>query len=185
MANNHRLEVFSLLEDMIAGRNEFLSNNTIRALPFEHRPAIVARYMNNEASYIDLINRINTQYNQESQLREAARTLIAFTLPINPSFSEPVRVASTVEQLNNSIEDVTNISSNCPICQEAISSGGCRIRQCGHIYHRTCATSWFSMSVRCPVCRYDIREANPANQTSSGEAEMSSQSSDQLEGQDI
>ena len=169
-------DFLSLLEDMIHGRNAFLSNNVIRALPFDHRPTIIARYMNNEASYMELINRIYTHNMQESQLRDAARTLISFTMPIGGTFLDPVTVAPTRTQIANSIEDFPNATSNCAICQEAISAGGCRIRQCGHVYHRACVVSWFSLSVRCPVCRYDIREANPANQTSSDEAEMSSQS---------
>ena len=177
-------DVLSLLEDMINGRNTFLSNNVIRALPFDHRPTLVARYLNNEASYMELINRVYTNNIQESQLRNAARTLIAFTMPIGNGFSDPVTVAPTQTQINNSIEDFPNATSNCAICQEAISSGGCRIRQCGHVYHRACAVSWFSLSVRCPVCRYDIRQGNQANRTSSVEAGMSSQSSTQSEEQD-
>jgi hypothetical protein len=178
-------DIFTLLENMIEGRNRFLSNELVRAIPFGHRPTILARYMNNEASYMELINRIYTHNMQESQLRDAARTLISFTMPIGGTFLDPVTVAPTRTQIANSIEDFPNATSNCAICQEAISAGGCRIRQCGHVYHRACAVSWFSLSVRCPVCRYDIREANPANQTSSGEAGMSSQSSSQLEERDI
>lgn len=174
-------EVLSLLEDMIHGRNTFLSNDVIRALPFDHRPTIIARYMNNEASYMELINRVYTNNIQEA--RAAARTLITFTMPMGGSFLDPVTVAPTRAQIDNSIEDFPNATSNCAICQEAISAGGCRIRQCGHVYHRACAVSWFSLSVRCPVCRYDIREANPAAQTSSGGAGMSSPASDQSEEQ--
>lgn len=174
-------DVLSLLEDMIHGRNTFLSNDVIRALPFDHRPTIIARYMNNEASYMELINRVYTNNTQEA--RAAARTLIAFTMPVGGTFLDPVTVAPTRAQIASSIEDFPNATSNCAICQEAISAGGCRIRQCGHVYHRACALSWFSLSVRCPVCRYDIREANPVGQTSSGEAEMSSPASDQSEGQ--
>jgi len=178
-------DVLSLLEDMIHGRNTFLSNDVIRAFPFSSRYSLMDRYLNNEASYMDLITRVYINNIQESQARLAARTLISFTMPISASFLDPVTVAPTQAQITSSIEDFPNATSNCAICQEAISSGGCRIRQCGHVYHRACALSWFSLSVRCPVCRYDIRQANPVNQTSSAEAEMSSQESDQSEEQDI
>lgn len=177
--------VLSLLEVMIHGRNEFLSNNTLRALPFVHRPTMVARYLNNEAIYMDLINRVYTNNIQDAQAHAAARTLIAFTMPIGGTFLDPVTVAPTREQINRSIEEFSNATSNCAICQEVISTGGCRIRQCGHVYHRACAVNWFSVSVRCPVCRYDIREVNPVDQTSSAEAGMSSQESDQSEEQGI
>lgn len=181
---DHTLDVLSLIEDMIHGRNAFLTNNVIRALPFDHRPTVVARYLNNEASYMELINRIYINNTQESQLRDAARTLIAFTMPSAGTLLDPVTVAPSRAQIARSIEDFPNATSNCAICQEAISAGGCRIRQCGHVYHRACVVSWFSLSVRCPVCRYDIREENQANQTSSGEEEMSSQSLSQSEEQD-
>lgn len=183
MADDDVPDVLSLLEDMIHGRNTFLSNNVIRAFPFGHRPTIIARYLNNEASYMELINRIYTNNIQEAQTHAAARTLIAFTMPIGGNFLDPVTVAPTRAQISSSIEDFPNATSNCAICQEAISAGGCRIRQCGHVYHRACALSWFSLSVRCPVCRYDIREANPVAQTSSAEGEMSSPASDQSEEQ--
>lgn len=166
-------DVLSLLEVMIHGRNMFLSNNLIRALPFNQRPTIVARYLNNEALYMDLINRVYTNNNQEEHL--AARTLITFTIPQGSTFLDPVTIAPTQAQIVSSIEDFHDATTNCAICQEVISSGGCRIRQCGHVYHRACAVNWFSLSVRCPVCRYDIREANPVNQTSSAGAETSSQ----------
>jgi len=168
-------DVLTLLEAMIRGRNEFLSNDTIRAIPFSHRPTIIARYMNNEVPIMDILNRIYMNNIREAQA--AARTLITLSMPIGGSFLDPVTVRPTQAQIADSIEEFPNASSNCAICQEAISSGGCRIRQCGHVYHRACALSWFSLSVRCPVCRFDIREARQEGQTSSAEAGTSSQSS--------
>ena len=40
-----------------------------------------------------------------------------------------------------------------------------RIRSCGHVFHTQSIRNWFSNRVRCPVCRYDIREYNRPVQT--------------------
>ena len=165
--------ILSLLDDIVTGRNEFLSDNVIRSIPFAHRPNILTRYMNNESVYMDLISRIYINSIQPARL--AAQTLITLNMPMNSSFFEPVLVIPTPAQLIDSLEDINiNTQTSCAVCQEPITSGACRIRQCGHIYHRACVVSWFSLSVHCPVCRYDIREVNQEDQTSSDEEEMSS-----------
>ena len=132
--------------------------------------------MTNELVYLDMINRINTQ---QSLLQNAAATLITLTAPVPNNFFNPVTVTASQAQINASLEPYQTSNSNCAVCQEAISSGGCRIRQCGHVYHRTCIETWLSMSVRCPVCRHDIREVSPAVQTSSVSEQTSSQQEDQ------
>jgi hypothetical protein len=174
-------EVLSMISEMIQGRNQFLSNQTIRGIPFQHRPAVLSRYMNNEALYLEFINRV---YMNNIQTQSAATALITLTMA-NPSrnFMDPVTVTASQQQINSSLENFSNTTSSCAICQEAISSGACRIRQCGHVYHRACIVNWLSMSVRCPVCRHDIREAGQANQTSVDEEQTSSQQEDQLEEQ--
>jgi len=169
--------VLSLLEDMIAGRNEFFSNQTIRALPYSYRPSILARFMNNEALYIEFINRV---YMNSIQTRAAATALITLTMPnMVGNFLDPVTVTPSLNQINRSLEDTAATTSSCAICQESISSGACRIRQCGHVYHRACIVTWFSTSVRCPVCRYDIRIEGPVGQTFSVEEETPSPPEDQ------
>jgi len=60
-------------------------------------------------------------------------------------------------------------SSTCPICQDALTNNATRITHCNHAYHTTCLNSWFTMSVRCPVCRYDIRGGQEAETSSVAE----------------
>jgi len=153
-------EIVAILEELIEGRNSFLSSNTIRALPFHERGGVLARYMSNELVLVDTINRI---YSRRA-ITDAATTLLTFTIP--PSFMEPVAVVPTSVQVNASLEDQTSMTGNCAVCQDAISGAGCRIRQCGHSFHRGCIVSWFLMSVHCPVCRHDIREENLQSETS-------------------
>jgi hypothetical protein len=51
-------------------------------------------------------------------------------------------------------------SHTCPITLEPIQEGDevCRIRHCGHMFKRPAIEGWFLQNVRCPVCRYDIRD---------------------------
>ena len=167
-------DLLSMLEEMITGRNEFFSSTMIRNIPFQFRNAVMTRYMSTESLYLDLMNRIYT-----SNLRErlAATTLLTFRNVTDylPSFMDPVPVLASSTQINSSLEDCVPTHTSCAVCQETISSDACRIRQCQHSYHRSCIVNWFSMSVRCPVCRHDIREANPVVQTSAASAETSSQ----------
>jgi hypothetical protein len=34
----------------------------------------------------------------------------------------------------------------------------CQIRHCGHCFKEDAIRNWFRQKVRCPVCRYDIRD---------------------------
>ena len=49
-----------------------------------------------------------------------------------------------------------------------------RIKHCGHTFTPSSINSWFNTHVKCPICRYDIRESSPAadepiNNTSNSE----------------
>lgn len=162
------MDTLSIIERMLEGRNSFFSSEFIRALPFNSRANIISRYMSTELLYLETINRLHAQSTY------AATALLTLSLP-NSTFMSPVTVAPSRAQITSSLQDYPGTTSNCAICQDAISSGGCRIRQCGHVYHRSCIESWFSMSVRCPVCRHDIREEGQASQTSSASEQTSTQ----------
>ena len=167
----HIPDVLEMMEEMIMGRNNFFTDATLRTIPFHQRPLILARYMNTEALYLEFMNRV---YLNNIQHRAAATALVTLTIP--RTFMDPITVTASPLQISQSLEEFPTTTSNCAICQDLISSGGCRIRQCGHVYHRACISNWFSMSVRCPVCRHDIREGNQAAQTSADAYQTSSQS---------
>ena len=159
--------LLDILREMMEARTEFLSSETIRALNFSSRNTLVARFLNNEALVLETVNRIQTT----RLYGDFTQALLTVTLPganvnVPRNFSDPVPVIASTNQINAGLETIQTASSPCAICQEAISSGGARIRVCQHEYHRSCIVNWFSMSVRCPVCRHDIRETGPAAQTS-------------------
>lgn len=175
--NEDSPNVLNMLDLMIVGRNEFLSSDLMRRVPFSRRADLISRYMSNEILYLEMMNRFHAE---QTHLQNAAATLISLTMP-NSTFLNPVTVVASRAQIESSLQNYQNTTSNCAICQDAISSGGCRIRQCGHVYHRSCIENWLTMSVRCPVCRHDIREEGQAIQTSFAAEQTSVQSSNQSE----
>lgn len=84
------------------------------------------------------------------------------------SVYQDVVVRPSQNQINNAIEtivysnDLSLINSSCPITMEDFIIGEriCRIRHCRHSFRENAIQSWFQTNVRCPVCRYDIRESS-------------------------
>ena len=80
-------------------------------------------------------------------------------------FLRPVPVIPTQSQIRNATEiipfsSIQNPSNNrCPISLIQFESDDIvtRIRYCGHIYSGEDLNIWFGQNVRCPLCRYDIR----------------------------
>ena len=165
-------EILELLEQLIDGRNTFVER-TIGLLQHNQRSNTFLRFMANETTYLQLINQIMQRNNGSA--------VITFNIPSN--FNEPVAVTPTTEQINTALQTIPNSTSNCAICQDSISYDGVKIRHCGHDFHRSCISNWFQINVRCPVCRRDIRD--PVTQTPSASTQTSSQSSAQLEDNDI
>ena len=159
-------DVLEVLHELIRGRNQFLCDRTMRSVPFMYRSSLASRYMMNESRIMEIISQI---YTNNLNRRTVAQTLITLSFPetMPPGFMDAVAVIPTQNQIQESLENCPSTTSSCAVCQDAISSSACSIRQCGHVFHRSCIESWLSVSVYCPVCRYDIRQASPANQTSS------------------
>jgi hypothetical protein len=83
---------------------------------------------------------------------------------IIPQNLTPVIVAPTTDQIATATDlrmaTTADETINCSVCQESVADGQAirRINHCGHTFHRNCIDTWFRTSVRCPVCRHDIRE---------------------------
>ena len=81
---------------------------------------------------------------------------------VTPS-ERDIRIATTTRRFHT-LHDPVN--DTCPITQLQFEDNDMvtRIDHCGHIFSATDLTRWFRHSVRCPVCRFDIREANISSQ---------------------
>lgn len=93
------------------------------------------------------------------------------------AFWDPVQIGLTAEQFAAATREYQNTDlaeqDQCCICQESIASEPSIDTMCPgapladgvvvtnhHSLHRRCATTWFSMSTRCPLCRADLRTLN-------------------------
>jgi len=97
---------------------------------------------------------------------------------------QDVVVYPTNAQIENAVENVVYDSSlahfQCPISLEPFEEGVeiCRIKHCRHLFKRSCLMSWFRRNVRCPVCRYDIRDYVEESTESDPESEEEERTSD-------
>ena len=151
--DSRRLDI---LRELAFSRDHFIR----RAHLYRRRDDVTMRFLDVEAAYIAAL--------------APRREPVTITFPINipAGFMDNVPVVPTAAQISNEVEDYNTTSSQqtCSICQDVISSDGARLRVCQHVYHRSCIQTWFGASVRCPVCRRDIREGQ-ASQTSSAAIE--------------
>lgn len=173
--------VISVIQGILDSRSVFLES-TLPIFSRDVAPQIYNRFMINEMCLLELTNRV---FQSETRNRQTNHVL---TVPItimenNAGFQEPVVVRPTADQIRNATQAVEQVPANstCAICQEDIAVNGIKILHCDHLYHESCLQNWFSLSVRCPVCRHDIREVDRVVETSPDEEEMSSRHSDQSE----
>ena len=93
------------------------------------------------------------------------------TIPLGATFlnaMENVIVRPTEAQIGAattvfnmpSIPDISD--TTCTVCQDTMETNVPvrRINTCRHQFHKSCIDTWFERSVRCPVCRSDIRESS-------------------------
>ena len=124
----------------------------------------------------DLINRyipsVGTQLNNlRDQFNDLQDVIVRPT-------NQQIQTATQVIQYDISMEQ-----QNCPISLEPFEQDEsiCIIKHCRHIFKRACLMYWFERNVRCPVCRYDIREYREERQQRNQEQE---QDQDQDQDQD-
>ena len=81
-------------------------------------------------------------------------------------FFQNIVVRPTLEQINSATELIPfnvgeeNVNNRCPITMEEFTEGELirQIRHCRHQFQEEPIQNWFRSNVRCPVCRYDIRD---------------------------
>jgi hypothetical protein len=134
-------------------------------------------YNDNMRLYLDIIaNRERVQ--AQNNYRNYNDYTYYYTQPVRSIFSslfpttrrentlQDVIVRPTQEQILTATEIVSfneSLSNNntiCPITLEPFSNGEriCRIKHCSHLFKESALNNWFRRNVRCPVCRYDIRD---------------------------
>ena len=137
-------------------------------------------YNDNMKLYLDIIanrERVQAQNNSRNRneytyyYRQPTRPLNSIFSPLFPTARrentlQDVIVRPTQEEILgateivNFDENTSNNNTNCPITLEPFIVGEqvCRIKHCSHLFKESALNDWFRRNVRCPVCRYDIRD---------------------------
>jgi hypothetical protein len=111
--------------------------------------------------------RNNIFYDYNTPIQSNVLSRIDWESFVNSVLNTPVPIIPTQEQINNATRSIlfSDISNNqfidrCPISLEEFTEQQMvrQIIHCGHIFCETSFQEWFLNNVRCPVCRYDIRE---------------------------
>ena len=87
------------------------------------------------------------------------------------SFLDPVPIVPTLQQIERATThtlfgDIINpANTRCSFTLESFQENSpvTQIIYCGHIFNPTSLSRWWEESVRCPLCRYDIRNYNGTN----------------------
>ena len=139
-----------------------------RHLPRRTRTSLSANYfspLRPQFRYADTYDNLNTNLNtntntnmnsdtNESQFQNIISNFLS-SIPIIPSASQLLQATRLVQY--RSIANPLNES--CPISLERFYDDEfvTQIIFCGHIFNTMQIHIWFEGNVRCPVCRYDIR----------------------------
>ena len=131
--------------------------------PRRTRPRVATDIPNPTATQDLLENRITDIFRSLVQPGGALDNNI-----IQFDFYAPVSIIPTEQQITNATREVlfssiaAPINNTCPISHDAIDPSDVvmQINHCGHIFTPRNLREWFSRSVRCPVCRFDIRDCS-------------------------
>jgi len=148
----------------------FNSNTTDSIFPSEPNTDISYNLLPhvtlNQSRYL-LSNRQNTPHRDPmppiNNIIPIARVIRTDT---NSDFISPVTVRPSFIQIINStrtirFEQIENPpNERCPISQEDfnIEDTVTQITHCNHVFNCASLLTWFEQNVRCPVCRFDIRD---------------------------
>jgi len=127
------------------------NNNTRRfANPTQSPRLRLARellYDNGDTLQIETINDLMDRFQVQMQ-----------PVPVSPSLNQ---IQLATRSYNYSSEELeANPDEVCPITMEEFEEGDevCVIIHCNHLFKKEALYRWFNNNVRCPVCRYDVRD---------------------------
>jgi hypothetical protein len=148
-------------------QNQFNQERPFRQLtttPLRNAPPLTTdEYVQYRISFNteDIIQPSNSPISNDMLASLASIVNILYpTTTHNRNFIDPVVVRPTQEQITSatSIVELSNNNEVCAICQETMVDGTIRrINHCRHTFHNTCINRHFTTNVRCPICRFDIR----------------------------
>jgi hypothetical protein len=151
--------VLPLLRDIVESETVFV--RIAAELPDSTRNRAMANRTRQTMAILDIVRTLTEPPRPPRQLVPRANFTIDLTSDLVRSFHEAVPVVPTHAQIASAVElNATPPADGlCAICQDTMTTST-RLTHCGHHFHQACITQWFGTSVRCPVCRNDIRETD-------------------------
>jgi len=150
---DNQVGILDVLDSVLNTNRIFYQS--VRVLDGNRRETIIETHERNIAVLLGLVR----SYMAVESPMYSVRYNVTIPNNLPPGWNDPVIVHATPEQILAATETATpqDDSGNCAICQETLTSPATRIRHCGHSFHTTCISEWFTRSVHCPNCRHDIR----------------------------
>jgi len=103
----------------------------------------------------------NRNITSNSIISDLLNTFLNSTVPIRPTQQQLTNASRTIRY-----SDIQGpLSESCPITLERFEPEQIvtQLLPCEHIFETNGFNNWFQNNVRCPVCRYDIREYRQTN----------------------
>ena len=135
----------------------------------------ISRYQENMESLISIFRHFVPTQRYNSRARtETPQTFYYRWVPETQQTFENVIVSPSDEEIDRATTnsqynpETPQINTRCPITLDNFQEGDdvTVITHCGHAFKPAAFTSWFRRNVRCPICRYDIREYRGSGENS-------------------
>jgi hypothetical protein len=120
---------------------------------------------NNNINNNNINPNISSSIFDSNELTNFLTNFLNTTVPIRPTQGQIEDSSRLIRY--SSIE--TPLSERCPISLERFSNEEMvrQLKPCGHLFCQASFQQWFENNVRCPVCRYDIRNYRDNTQANS------------------
>ena len=173
--------------DIIAGRERTYSRERTESTPFIS--PLQDRFSNNRTNHTNHTNHTNTNIFSRIRNQRLPRQSEFLSNLLDPFITnqntnlQNVIVRPTTEQILYATdivlfdESMSNNNTICPITLDSFENGEeiCRIRHCSHLFKRNALHDWFRENVRCPICRFDIRDYQGSEEEQEEEQEQEEQ----------
>jgi len=149
--------VIAVIRDLIESDTVFFRTATVLGEPLRSR--VLANRSRMTQDILSLMRLMITPP------QPPQRFVVNIPLDLNNTDFEPVAVVPTQAQIAAAMETGVAAPADglCAVCQDGFTVPCARLSRCGHHFHDACITQWFGSSVRCPVCRDDVRVPQAAD----------------------
>jgi hypothetical protein len=156
MKNKDLLNIYALFEknnncSLFNGTNSLYYCKFLKCL-FCYGTKISEKIIENGTEII-YINNYSKKLNGKFYSKTLS-THIHILLKICKDGKIPYKIINNEKHFENAIDLCKD--GDCSICLEENKNKLCKIKKCGHIFHKECLYKWFSTNNSCPFCRCDI-----------------------------